>query len=125
MTRKSIASSVSDQMGKLVAHAKLISALTATRMTPTVAKRYKDAHAPSGEASSWGEPALPVMVHQTCPSGVPRSDPVQACTAGVGSSDGTDSLQVEPGATAVRHHRCSGRRADATAVLRPETPLAS
>jgi len=40
-------------MGKLVAHAKLISALTATRMTPTVATRYKDAHAPTGEASSW------------------------------------------------------------------------
>src|ERR1035437_2595375 len=96
MPRKSIASNVSDQMGKLVAHAKLISALTATRMTPTVATRYKDAHAPTGGASSWGEPALPVLVHQTCPSGVPRSDPVQACTAGVGSSDATDSLQVNP-----------------------------
>src|SRR5664280_1998751 len=110
MTRKSIVSSVSDQMGKLVAHAKLISALTATRMTPNrgnaVQRRTR--------ANRRGF----VMVHQTCPSGVPKSkDPVQACPAGVGSSDGTDSLQVGPGATAVRHHRCSGRRADATAVL--------
>src|ERR1035437_5784827 len=117
MTRKSIVSSVSDQMGKLVAHAKLISALTATRMTPTGATRSTDARANRSGL---------VRVHQTCPSGVPKSkDPVQACPAGVGSPDGTDSLQVGPGATAVRHHRCSGRRADATAVLRPETPLAS